>query len=344
MKNKTHSSDFKKFEPIPKNTTDLNFFLTPPTSPFVEIEYYSKSNRERIIWPAKNFPLLIPKIAISLSELTRHAFRGLELGVEFIQSQLEQTKFLDIYRDLTTGAISQFARLDVYNSVPGAPISMGIFKHPKFSCESSNPLGELAFRELSDRASSTNDNPSVIHINCAFSPRGYEIAKNISDWVVPDVNFIYESLKAGVFDAYKFQFKDVNFSMEDFQFNSIKQEEKISNKSEIHQFIREAYKKITESIVKQTSEGIEKTPHIQEVVEFYLEKMRHITKLKLPFDSERSTVEGCIPVPKETIPTLNARDQRITDFFHSILDFDNGDMFVFYNGISLKGIQNKLNY
>lgn len=327
----------------------------------IEFSEYSRSTRERIIWPTKNFPSLIPVLAGELNELTKHAFWGRELGVNFIKSQLEQTKFLDIYREKDSGRISQFIRLDVYEDVPDAPVSMGNFKLPGYSCEVRNSFGQLALRELTDRISPFNPNPSVVHINCAFSPRGYELAKTISDRIFPNIDLFYELtdryLKSIIKQNNCFDFlfkKDIlntNSNLDELTFNLNKMRlainsadkegpEPLDTKSRGN--LVKIFNAIADSIYQQIFEALKIKPNIDMILKFYINKMKQCTGLNLQFVKSRMALLGCIPIPEAIIPNLNAHDEKITDFFHAFLDIKMGDMLLFFSEISYEELRKKL--
>jgi hypothetical protein len=169
----------------------ISFASLSDSGSFVERTHYPNSTRERIRWPMRNMPHLIPQIAKELNEVTRQAFLGRALGTEFIEQQLTQTKFLDIYRN-AAGQACQYGRLDVYEEVIDQPVSLGMFKIPGYKTEVSNALGQLVLRELSDRVTILNPNPSLLHINCALSPRAYEMTQTISDRTIPNIDLISE--------------------------------------------------------------------------------------------------------------------------------------------------------
>ena len=338
----------------------------PNASPFVEIANYIDCTRERIIWPIKNFSHLIPHIADKLNEVTRHAFWGRDLGTDFITAQLKHTKFLDIYRDKKSGEICQFVRLDVYEEVPNMPISIGIFKLPGYSCEVRNSFGKLALRELSDRVSISNPNPSVVYINCAFSPRGYEISKAISNKITPDIDLIYESIDSYIRSIekksknekdrknYELLLKNniinkdinsgkltVNLSKMRLVVELFDKTEENSINSEISPIYLKLYNHIIKNICFQKRCAVKKNNNIDIIIKYYINKMKETAQIDIPFVESKSTLIGCIPVSEKIVFKLNAHDRKITDFFHAFLNIQNGDMFLFYSEISYDELNKK---
>ncbi len=297
--------------------TNFRKHFLPLQSPFVECTNYRNSTRERIIWPAKNFPDSIPEIADKLNEVTKYAFFGRGLGANFIQTQLKDTKFLDLYRDKKSDEVRQYVRLDVYNQCTNAPISMGIFKMPGFLNESRNVFAQIALRELSDRVTSSNPNPSVFHINCAFSPRGYEICKVIADKITPNTDLIYKSLKP-----------------EDHAEYASAPKTDLSDKP-IHNHVAKV-------VEKQLLDEDSNNPAMAEVTKFYLNKMQQATQTHFPFVASKSQLVGCIPIPSDIVSSLDAHDEKITNFFHTLLKVADGDMLLFYSDVSYENLKRKI--
>lgn len=184
---------FNKSIKLQKRSITSSSFFLPDSCPFVEHSISPDYTRERLQWPVKNAPNLIPQIVTELNEVTRQAFFGRALGPNFIKQQLMSTKLLDIYRD-AQGQVRQYVRLDVYEEVEDKPVSIGVFRSPGFKTEIVDPTGHLMLRELSDRITISNPNPTLIHVNCAFNPRGYDIVKGFSDRVIPDIDLLSESM------------------------------------------------------------------------------------------------------------------------------------------------------